>query len=192
MPVTWNMCILTTLTCIVTVQRGVTCVQWVQPSVTTVATRGFLVPSARVEDVVLITLCKGCRFVSQRTVSVPINRTIQCHGPLTRYVKLRFAHAPGIPETFSPRVSDPGMHHGTCVTHVPRCMPGSLTSGFHLISVAGKTFPAFPSHAQPAICVSGKRPMHKLCNYWNIPDNQDSSMVYNALAPCVVMPSNEG
>ena len=25
---------------------------------------------------------------------------------------------------------DPDMHHGTCVTHVPWCMPGSLTSGF--------------------------------------------------------------
>ena len=24
-------------------------------------------------------------------------------------------------------VSDPGMHHGTCVTHVPWCMSGSLT-----------------------------------------------------------------
>ena len=30
----------------------------------------------------------------------------------------------------SPRVSDPDMHHGTCVTHVPGCMPGSLTSRF--------------------------------------------------------------
>ena len=30
----------------------------------------------------------------------------------------------------SQRISDPDMHHGTCVTHVPRCMPGSLTSGF--------------------------------------------------------------
>ena len=29
-----------------------------------------------------------------------------------------------------PRVSDPDMNHGTCVTHVPWCMPGSLTSGF--------------------------------------------------------------
>ena len=40
------------------------------------------------------------------------------------------AHAPGIPGTFSPpaRVSDPDMHHGTCVTHVPWCMPGSLTN----------------------------------------------------------------
>ena len=26
-------------------------------------------------------------------------------------------------------VSDPGMHHGTCMTHVPWCMPGSLTCG---------------------------------------------------------------
>ena len=28
-----------------------------------------------------------------------------------------------------PLVSDPGMHHGTCVTHVPWCMPGSPTRG---------------------------------------------------------------
>ena len=28
-----------------------------------------------------------------------------------------------------PLVSGPGMHHGTCVTHVPWCMSGSLASG---------------------------------------------------------------
>ena len=28
-----------------------------------------------------------------------------------------------------PLVSDPGMHHGTCVKHVPWCMSGSLTNG---------------------------------------------------------------
>ena len=28
-----------------------------------------------------------------------------------------------------PLVSDPGMHHGTCVKHVPWCMSGSLTCG---------------------------------------------------------------
>ena len=28
-----------------------------------------------------------------------------------------------------PLVSDPGMHHGTCGTHVPWCMSGSLTCG---------------------------------------------------------------
>ena len=54
------------------------------------------------------------------------------NGPLTRYEKSRAAHAPGMPGTFSPppRVSDPNMHHGTCVTHMPRCMPGLLTSRF--------------------------------------------------------------
>ena len=53
------------------------------------------------------------------------------HGPLTRYVKLWVTHAPGMPGTFSPPplVSDPAMHHGTCVTHVPWCMSGSLTRG---------------------------------------------------------------
>ena len=44
-----------------------------------------------------------------------------------------------------PLVSDPGMHHGTCVKHVPWCMPGSLTRG------GGEMFPSFPAHAQPAI-----------------------------------------
>ena len=53
-------------------------------------------------------------------------------GPLTKYVKLRVAHAPGMPGTFSPppRLSNPDMNHGTCVTHVPWCKPGSLTSTF--------------------------------------------------------------
>ena len=43
------------------------------------------------------------------------------NGHLVSCVKLRVAHAPGIPGTFSPppRISDPGMHHGTYVTHVP-------------------------------------------------------------------------
>ena len=44
-----------------------------------------------------------------------------------------------------PLVSDPGKHHGTCVTHVPWCMSGSLNRG------SEKKFPAFPAHAQPAI-----------------------------------------
>ena len=75
--------------------------------------------------------------------------------------KIAGAHAPGMPGTFSPspQVSDPDMHHGTCVTHVPWCMPGSLTIGFLWNRRRGKTFPAFPAHAQPAIYVSGKRPM---------------------------------
>ena len=53
------------------------------------------------------------------------------YGPLARYLILRVAHAPGMPGTFSlpPRVSYTHMHHATCDTHVPWCMPGSLTSG---------------------------------------------------------------
>ena len=37
-----------------------------------------------------------------------------------------------MPGTFSRplRISDPDMHHGMCVTHVPWYMPGSLSSGF--------------------------------------------------------------
>ena len=50
------------------------------------------------------------------------------YWPLIRCVKLRVAHAPGT--VFPPRNSDPDMHHGTCVTNVPWCTPGSLTSGF--------------------------------------------------------------
>ena len=37
-----------------------------------------------------------------------------------------------------PLVSDPGMHHGTCVTHVPWCMSGPLTHG------GGENVPGIP------------------------------------------------
>ena len=66
-------------------------------------------------------------------LSLPYNHFILWHGPLSRYVKLRVVHAPGMPGTFSPLptlkalVSAPGMHHGTCVTHVSLCMSRSLT-----------------------------------------------------------------
>ena len=49
--------------------------------------------------------------------------------------KLRIAHVLGMPGTLFPPtsketvVSDPGMHHGTCVTHVSWCMSRSLTCG---------------------------------------------------------------
>ena len=67
--------------------------------------------------------------------------------------KIAGAHAPGMPGTFSSpaQVSDPDMHYGTCVTHVPWCMPGSLTSGFLWSRPRGGSYPAFPKHAQLAI-----------------------------------------
>ena len=39
------------------------------------------------------------------------------HGPISRYVTLWVASAPGMPGTFSPPpgVSDPDMHHGTWI-----------------------------------------------------------------------------
>ena len=51
------------------------------------------------------------------------------HGPLQR----------------KPLVSDPGMHHGTCVTHVPWCMSGSLTRG------DGENVPVIPCACALAI-----------------------------------------
>ena len=44
-----------------------------------------------------------------------------------------------------PLVSDPGMHHGTCVTHVPWCMSGSLTRG------GRENVPGIPGACAPAI-----------------------------------------
>ena len=44
-----------------------------------------------------------------------------------------------------PLVSDPGMHHGTCVTHVPWCMSGSRTRG------GGENVPGIPGACAPAI-----------------------------------------
>ena len=44
-----------------------------------------------------------------------------------------------------PLASDPDMHHGTCVTHVPRCMSGSLTRG------GGENVPGISGACAPAI-----------------------------------------
>ena len=69
-----------------------------------------------------------------------LSQMIQIYGPFARYVILRVAHAPGMPGTFSPlpRVNNPDMHHGTCVTREPWCMPGSLTNGFLWSRLRGK------------------------------------------------------
>ena len=81
--------------------------------------------------------------------------------PWTSYAKLRAAHAPGMPGTFSPPpwVSDPDMHHGTCVTHVPWCMPGSLTSGLLWSQWRGKR--SRYSWRNSQFYVSGKKSMRE-------------------------------
>ena len=56
---------------------------------------------------------------------IPVNDTHKLkghfNGPLARCVKLCVAHAPAMQGSFFPptRLTDPDMHHGTCVTHVP-------------------------------------------------------------------------
>ena len=83
------------------------------------------------------------------------------YGPLTRFVQLRVAHAPGMLRNVfpchrlqrKPLISNPGMHHGTCVTHVPWCMSGSLTCD------GGENVPGIQAHAQTQFYVSGKRPI---------------------------------
>ena len=81
------------------------------------------------------------------------------YGPLARYVNLWVVHALGMPGTFSlpPRVSDPDMHHGTCVTHVPWYMPGSITSDFIWSRWRGKGSRHSRRMRIPQFYVSGKR-----------------------------------
>ena len=83
------------------------------------------------------------------------------HGPITRYARLWVAHASGMPGTFSPlpRVSEPDMHYGTCVTHVPWCMPGWLTSGCLWSRWRRKRSPHSRRMHIPQFYVFGKRPI---------------------------------
>ena len=82
-------------------------------------------------------------------------------GPLARYVKSRVAHASGMPGTFSPPpwISDPDMHHDTCVTHVPWCMSGSLNSDVLWSRLRVKRSRHSRRMRNLQFYVSGKRPM---------------------------------
>ena len=75
--------------------------------------------------------------------------------------KIADAHAPGMPGTFSPPpwVSNPDMHHGTCVTHVSRCITGSLSSSFLWIRRRGEHARRSRRKRNPQFYVSAKRPM---------------------------------
>ena len=76
------------------------------------------------------------------------------HGPLTRYVKLRVAHALGMnARNVFPATDFNGNRQlatPACITaRASRTCRGACRD--RLPAVAGKTFPAFPAHAQPAI-----------------------------------------
>ena len=68
-----------------------------------------------------------CLMQSIRSLMATADTTFD-YGPLARYVKLRVAHAPGMPGTVCPppRVSNPDMHHGTCVMHAG--IPGACAT----------------------------------------------------------------
>ena len=86
------------------------------------------------------------------------------HGPLTRYVKLQVAHAPGMPGTFSPAAD----FKENRLIAIPACITARAwrtcrdACRDRLHAVTGKTFPAFPAHAHPQFYVSGKRPIWPL------------------------------
>ena len=119
----------------------------------------------------------GFCWYSRFSFSKKISKYNKCNRPLTRYIKLRVVHAPGMPGTFSPPlpVSDPDMDHGTCLTHVPWCMPGSLTSGFLWSQLRRKRSRHSRRMRNPQFHASGKRPIvnsnytiHKALCGWNI------------------------
>ena len=58
-----------------------------------------------------------------------------------------------------PLVSDPGMHHGTCVTNVPWCMSGSLTPPPPPPPETEKSSRHSRRIRNPQFYVSGKRPI---------------------------------
>ena len=69
----------------------------------------------------------------------------ELHGPLTGIRRECREHFPRRLLQRKPLVSDPGMHHGTCVTHVPWCMSWSLTRS------GAENVPGIPSACVPAI-----------------------------------------
>ena len=85
------------------------------------------------------------------------------YGPPIRYVKLRIVHAPRMPRTFSPprQISDPEMRLGTCVMHVPLCMPESIISGIPRSRWQGKRSRHSRRMRNPQFYVSSKRPIER-------------------------------
>ena len=80
------------------------------------------------------------------------NQTIMCKGSrILHFADVFLCLCAGNAGNVSPRrrlqrkplVGDPGMHHGTCVTHVSWCMSGSLTR------TGGENVPGIPGACAP-------------------------------------------
>ena len=73
-----------------------------------------------------------------------------------------------------PQVSDPGMHLGTCMTHVPRCMSGLLTS------FGGENVPGIPAAcATRNFTYLARGPL----NYTDDSDQRNRHKMYHAHEP---------
>ena len=78
-------------------------------------------------------------------------------------------------------VSDPDMHHGTCVTHVPWCMSGSLNRGG-----GGKGSRHSRRMRNSQFYVSGKRPIAEVIQVMMERGDEIMMMSFSALlALCV-------
>ena len=66
-----------------------------------------------------------------------------------------------------PRVSDPGMHRGTCVKHVPWCMPWSVAICYFWSRLREKRSRHSRRMRLPQFFVSGKRSMHVVIYHHN-------------------------
>ena len=79
-----------------------------------------------------------------------------------------------------PPVSDPGMHHGTCITHVRWCMSGSLTpSGGENVSRHSRRM------RNPQFYVSGKRPIGLTISSRIHEQSIEPSIIAVTMPPCV-------
>ena len=92
-----------------------------------------------------VPLCFFQHVFERKFLDIP-RKQRSAHGPFTRYVKLRVAHAPEMSGMFFPATAfkgNRGLAIPACITarawpHVPWCMPGSLTCG------GGKNVPGIP------------------------------------------------
>ena len=118
-------------------------------------------------------------------MGLPILKNPCSHGSLTRYVKLRIAHAPGMLRTFSP---PPQVSY----LNMPWCMPVLLMSSFLWSRWRGNV-PGI--HGGPLririlqVYVSGKRPIKgwyslDRCSFWN--QHHQCPYIWNNSKPFIV------
>ena len=102
--------------------------------------KGPYPPCLRMADRALLAGYPLFTHISQGCVT-SIEATRLLHGPLTRYVKLQVAHAPGMPGTFSPAAD----FKENRLLAIPACMSGLLTCGDR------ENVPGIPGACAPAI-----------------------------------------